>query len=205
MDKTQNETQNKTQNETQNKTKETDRSNLKMKAIKRYLPLVAMVLTLGLIFLVNIELGMKSIKIVTISLKEMILVIPPVFILMGLMDVWVPKETIIKHLGEKSGMKGILLAFILGSVAAGPLYGAFPVAGILLKKRASFFNIAIFIGAWSTTKIPLVLFEISSLGLKFALTRFIVDVIGIIVIAKAISLSLKPAEIEAIYAKHGAH
>ena len=29
---------------------------------------------------------------------------------------------------------GILLSFFLGSAAAGPLYAAFPVAGVLLKK-----------------------------------------------------------------------
>ena len=37
-------------------------------------------------------------------------------------------------------------------------------------------TILFFIGAWSTIKIPLVLFEISTLGLKFALTRLLIDI-----------------------------
>jgi len=56
------------------------------------------------------------------SLKEMLLVIPPIFILLGILDTWVPKEVMMKYMGEKSGWKGIVLAFLIGSAAAGPLY-----------------------------------------------------------------------------------
>lgn len=78
--------------------------------------------------------GLKAFDTTMFSLKEMILVIPPVFILLGLLDVWVPKETMVKYMGEGSGLKGILLAFFIGSAAAGPLYGAFPVAAVFMKK-----------------------------------------------------------------------
>jgi uncharacterized membrane protein YraQ (UPF0718 family) len=113
----------------------------------------------------------------------MLLVIPPIFMLIGLLDVWIPKEAMIKHMGNDSGIKGTVLAFLIGSFAAGPLYGAFPIAGILLKKGASLFNIFIFIGAWSTTKIPMFLFEMSALGYKFAVTRLLIDIPVIIIIA----------------------
>ena len=39
---------------------------------------------------------------------------------------------------------------------------------MLLKKGASFFNVFLFLGAWSATKLPQMLFEISQLGAKFA-------------------------------------
>ena len=51
---------------------------------------------------------------------EMLSVIPPIFILLGLLNVWVQRETMIKLMGEKSGILGILIAFFLGSAAAGP-------------------------------------------------------------------------------------
>jgi uncharacterized membrane protein YraQ (UPF0718 family) len=123
----------------------------------------------------------------------------PVFILLGLLDAWVPKEMMMTHIGDKSGIKGILLALFLGSAAAGPLYGAFPVAAILMKKGAKFSNVLIFIGAWSTTKIPMLLFEMASLGKAFALTRLIVDIHGIIIIAMLIEKIMKKDEIEKIY------
>ena len=129
----------------------------------------------------------------------MMLVIPPIFVLMGLLDVWVPKETMIKYMGEGSGIKGILLAVFIGSAAAGPLYGAFPVAAVFMKKGVKFSNILIFIGAWSTTKIPMLLFEIAALGTKFALTRLLVDIPGILIIAWILSKLLSKQEVRQIY------
>lgn len=129
----------------------------------------------------------------------MLLVIPPIFILLGLLDVWVPRETMIKFMGEGSGLKGILLAIIIGSAAAGPLYGAFPVAAVFMKKGVKFMNILIFIGAWSTTKIPMFLFEIASLGSKFAITRLIIDIPGIIIIAFILSKIVSKNEVQKLY------
>jgi len=47
-------------------------------------------------------------------------------------------QTMIKLMGEGSGFKGILLAFFFGTVGAGPLYGAFPVAAVSMKKQVKF-------------------------------------------------------------------
>ena len=124
---------------------------------------------------------------------------PPIFILLGLLDVWVKRETMIKDMGDDSGIIGVMLAFFLGSAAAGPLYAAFPVAGVLLKKGSKLSNVFIMLGAWSTTKIPLILFEASSLGLKFMLIRMVMDLIGIAVIAYFTERMLSKEEIEAIY------
>ncbi|WP_420829653.1 permease [Crassaminicella indica] len=156
---------------------------------------------LGVIFLLNKEIGLKAINITGYSFKEMALVIPPVFLLLGLLDIWVPRETMVKYMGENSGIKGILLAIIIGSAAAGPLYGAFPVAAIFMKKGVKFSNILIFIGAWSTTKLPMFLFEMSSLGSKFAITRLLVDIPGIIIIAYILSHIIPKEEIKKIYEK----
>jgi len=75
------------------------------------------------------SVGQKSIDITWSNAVEMLSVIPPIFILLGLLDVWVQRETMIKLMGEKSGILGVLIAFCLGSAAAGPLYAAFPIAG----------------------------------------------------------------------------
>jgi len=69
----------------------------------------------------NYKLGMKALNITAYSLKEMILVIPPIFVLLGLLDIWVPRETMVKYMGEGSGLKGVLLSIFIGSAAAGPL------------------------------------------------------------------------------------
>lgn len=169
------------------------------KLLKRYkFFLVLLILNIVLVVFYP-SIGQKSVVITGNSLLEMVSIIPPIFILLGLLDVWVQRETMIKLMGEKSGFIGILLAFFLGSAAAGPLYAAFPIAGVLLKKGSKFSNVLIFIGAWSTTKIPLLLFEATSMGWKFMLTRFIIDIPGIAIIAYTTDKLLSSNEKQYIY------
>ncbi len=77
--------------------------------------------------------------------------------------------------------------------------GAFPVAAVFMKKGVKFSNILIFIGAWSTTKLPMFLFELASLGSKFAVTRLLIDIPGIIVIALILSKLISKKETDDIY------
>ena len=169
--------------------------------IKRYRFFLLTLLAMLLLTLFNRTLGLKALSITGNSIGEMMLIIPPIFVLLGLLDVWVPRETMIRYMGEGSGLKGILLSIFIGSAAAGPLYGAFPVAAVFMKKGVKFSNILIFLGAWSTTKIPMFLFEIGSLGVRFAITRLLIDIPGIIVIAYIINRMLSKKEIDEMYAK----
>ena len=175
-----------------------------MKLVKRYLFFIMMIFLTAIVVIVNREIGLKAVSTTLFSLKEMLLIVPPIFVLLGLLDVWVPRETMVKYLGEGSGIKGILISLFIGSAAAGPLYGAFPVALVLMRKGAKFSNILLFIGAWSTTKIPMLLFEIASLGIKFALTRLAVSLIGIFVIAFAVEKLMGKKAVDELYAKANA-
>lgn len=172
-----------------------------IKTLKRYRVFIIVFLMILLLTIFNQQLGFKALSISANSVKEMLLVIPPIFILLGLLDVWVPRELMIKYMGEGSGLKGVLLSILIGSAAAGPLYGAFPVAAVFMKKGVKFMNILIFIGAWSTTKIPMFLFEMSALGSKFAITRLLIDIPGIIIIAFILSKMVSKDEIEKLYEK----
>ena len=106
---------------------------------------------------------------------EMVTFIPFLFILVGLFDVWFPKEQIERHIGPESGIKGILVVILLAMLQAGPLYGAFPVAYILYRKGASIKNIFIYLGAFSSLKIPMLGMEIGYLGISFTLARTLVS------------------------------
>ena len=170
-----------------------------MKLIRRYKFFITVIASLVILFFINYETGIKAVEITAFSFKEMILIIPPTFILLGLLDIWVPKAAMVKYMGKNSGIKGVLLSLFIGSAAAGPLYGAFPVAAVFMKKGVKFSNIIIFLGAWSTTKIPMFLFEMSSLGKKFALSRLGIDILGILIISWVISKLIPKEEIEKIY------
>ena len=146
------------------------------------------------------EIGKKAIDNTLGSFKEMLSVLPPIFILLGLLDVWVDRATMMKYTGKGSGFKGVLIAFLLGSAAAGPLYAAFPFAAVMLKKGSSLMNVLIFIGAWSTTKIPMLAFEAASMGLTVTLIRLGLSLVGIPLIAFLTERSLGEKEIADLYA-----
>ncbi|NCB35442.1 MAG: permease [Clostridia bacterium] len=173
-----------------------------MKMISRYKVFLLLALANIIIGLIMPGIGLKSLDLTRANLLEMMSVIPPIFILLGLLDVWVDRSTMIRLTGNGSGLKGVLIAFLMGSAAAGPLYAAFPVAGMMLKKGSSLMNVFIFIGAWSTTKIPMLTFEAASLGLPFTLTWLALSVIGILAIALISQKSLNPEQKEELYKLH---
>lgn len=144
-----------------------------MNLIKKYKVTFGLVILILAISIYNIGLGLNILKIAGNNIKSLLLIIPPIFVFIGLLDVWVPKEVLMKHMGEDSGIKGIFYAFILGTVAVGPLYAAFPVAGLLLKKGVKYANVTFFLCTWMSTKIPLVLVETGSMGSKFTMIHII--------------------------------
>ena len=173
-----------------------------MKMISRYKVFLLLALANIIIGLIMPGIGLKSLELTRANLLEMMSVIPPIFILLGLLDVWVDRSTMIRLTGKGSGLKGVLIAFLMGSAAAGPLYAAFPVAGMMLRKGSSLMNVFIFIGAWSTTKIPMLTFEAASLGLPFTLTRLALSIIGILAIALISQRSLNAEQKEELYKLH---
>lgn len=144
------------------------------------------------------DLGKAALDNTLGSFKEMLSVLPPIFVLLGLLDVWVDRATMMKYTGKGSGFKGVLIAFLLGSAAAGPLYAAFPFAAVMLKKGSSLMNVLIFIGAWSTTKIPLLAFEASSMGPRFTLVRLALSLVGVPLIAFLTEKALGQSGVEEI-------
>lgn len=170
-----------------------------MKVLKKYLIFIIALLLIGISFLWDQKIGMKAVITVGNSFKEMLLILPPIFVLLGLLDEWVPRETMVKYMGRGSGLKGALLSFFLGSAAAGPLYVVFPIAAAFMRKGVGLFNIIIMVGAWSTTKIPMLLMEYTSLGAKFTLTRLALNIPIIVIIALIMQLLLSDKDVAEIY------
>lgn len=172
------------------------------KRLKEYRLFIIFAAVNGFLLLVWPRVGIEASRNMVFNILDMLKVLPPIFLLIGLFDVWVPREKLMALMGKGSGIKGPLLAFALGSFTAGPLYAAFPVAVILMKKGAKYANVLIFVGAWSSTKLPLILFETSSLGPQITWIRFIVNTLGILAIALTTEYLVKPKDQEALYQRH---
>lgn len=164
-----------------------------------FLLFAALLCLLG--WLADAEKAEQGVLIAAGGVAEMLGFLPPVFVLLGLFDVWVERETVIRLMGRESGLKGAFLAFLLGTLAAGPLYMAFPVAGVLMKKRAGFFQIFIFTGTWAIAKVPMLLFETSCFGLAYTSLRFVCNMSAIAGIAWLMTRLLGPSYTEQLYRK----
>ena len=129
----------------------------------------------------------------------MVQFVPAVFILIGLFDVWVKKETIEKHLGENSSFLSYVWAIILASTTIGGLYVAFPIAAALYKKGATPRVIFTYVGAAAICRIPMTLFEASYVGIKFTAIRWVVSIPLIILSSILLEKLLSDRDLEMIH------
>jgi uncharacterized membrane protein YraQ (UPF0718 family) len=126
---------------------------------------------------------------------RIILLVPFIFVFIGILDVWVPREAIEKHVGEDSGIRGMIYIVLLAFFQGGPLYVAFPVAHLLWKKGCSIRNVFVYIGSFSALKVPMVMFEISFLGWKFSLLRAAVSLPVFLVVAQIMAKHARGREL----------
>jgi uncharacterized membrane protein YraQ (UPF0718 family) len=124
-------------------------------------------------------------------LKTMLLLLPPVFILIGLFEVWVKQETIEKHFGESHGISAWFWLIILSSTTIGGLYVSLPLAYSLYKKGTRLRLVYGFLGFSTICRIPMTFFEASFLGLKFTLIRYAVSLPLVILSAMILEKSAK--------------
>jgi len=162
-----------------------------IKKIKKFKLPVLILFIYGILGIGAPEIAYKSFDISLSYLGEMIYIIPPVFILMGLMEVWIPKNKVETLLGKESGIKGILISFVLGTLPTGPLYVAFPMTASLLKKGASISNMIVFLGSWATLKVPQLLVEAEFLGVPFMILRFVLTFIMLVLMGLFMQFTLK--------------
>lgn len=148
---------------------------------KRYKFFLIVLVILILVILFERNTGIKAFNSTKDSFLQMLSVLPPIMILLGLMEEWISRESMMKYMGDDSGIMGIAIAICFAAFAAGPMYAAFPFTAVLLKKGAKFTNVIIFMNAWCVIKISTLLFEISSLGYKFTFYRLLIDFVGVIV------------------------
>lgn len=141
-----------------------------------YSAIVALfVLFIGISYIFHINIGKVIFVNFTSFGVDMLKIVPCAFILIGLFEVWVKRETVERHLGHDSGIKRYLWAIMLAWTSVGGLYVAFPVAYSLYRKGAEPSMILTYVGASGIFRLPMTIFEASFLGVKFTLVRLAVS------------------------------
>lgn len=166
-----------------------------IKILKKYKLIILAVVLYGTFFFVKPEIFFTAVRHTWTFLLEMLQVLPPVLVISALIMVWVPSKIIERGLGRQAGIKGKLLSLFIGSVSAGPIYAAFPAVLVLFKKGASVSNMVIILSAWAVVKLPMILVEISFLGIAFALTRVALTVPAIFLLGFLVEKLVKKEQI----------
>lgn len=115
------------------------------------------------------------------TLWEMLKLLPCAFILIALFDVWIKRETVERHFGKGSGVRGYLWGMLLGGMSVGGMYVAFPVAYSLFRKGAKLSAIFAYVGFAGVCRIPMTMFEASFMGGRFTAVRLAVSIPLVIV------------------------
>ena len=152
-----------------------------------------------LVLLFYPQVGKDSLFFTSKNFLNFLFMLTPIFICIGLLDVWVERETMIRIMGEKSGIKGVFVAFGLGVITAVPLYALLPVAGVMLKKGSKISNVLIFICSCASIRVPLLLFEVSSMGWPFTFARLVVNILVVSAIAFITDKALSDEDKKGVY------
>ncbi|MGM0379796.1 MAG: permease [Bacillota bacterium] len=154
--------------------------------LKKYIISILFACFILVSYIFNFQPGLEIFDSFKSFVSNILKFVLTIFILIGIFEQWVKKETIEKHLGDNSGGIAFLWAFLLGTTIIGGFYVALPVARSLYKKNARLAIILTLLGAASIARIPMTLFEASFLGVDFTIVRLIVSIPLIIITSLAL-------------------
>ncbi len=115
----------------------------------------------------------KGLKSAGIMLLEVIPLLVFAFVIAGLVQELIPKESVARWVGGESGLRGILIGTLAGGLSPGGPYVSMPVAAGLLKAGAGAGTMVAYITGWSLWAFSRLPLEVGILGWKFTAVRMV--------------------------------
>lgn len=115
-------------------------------------------------------LGLKSAMNMTIQILPLVIL---AFIVAGMIQTLVSHEFLSKWIGKGSGIRGILIGTVAGSLTPGGPYVSLPIAAGLLRSGASVGTVVAFLTGWSLWAFGRLPIEVGIMGWKFTLIRMV--------------------------------
>ncbi|NOQ41222.1 MAG: hypothetical protein GQ563_01805 [Desulfuromusa sp.] len=137
--------------------------------------LVATMLLYGLAFLVNPERASLALSSATTTFLSVLLLIIAVFCLVGLLQIWISRDFIVRLLGREGGVKSLVIAALCGTLLIGPAYIIFPLLMEIQKRGARWAVITIVLTSYAV-KLQMIPIEVGFLGWPFTLGRALVTI-----------------------------
>ena len=102
----------------------------------------------------------------------------------------IPPEMITKYLGAQSGVTGLGIASIIGSITLIPGFISYPIASGLIQQGASYTTIATFMTSLMMVGIVTLPLEIKYFGKRAAIMRNVLNFVASIIIGVIVGLVL---------------
>lgn len=105
------------------------------------------------------------------------------FIAAGIVSVILPRELMTRWLGEDSGLRGLIIATLAGSLTPGGPFVQFPIVAALFKAGAGVAPLMAYITAWSVLGMNrFLVYEVPLLGWKLSMARMAASLVFPIII-----------------------
>ena len=117
---------------------------------------------------------------VTEAIKTLLLVLPTLigaFLIAGYVRVLVPEDVMREWLGEESGLKGIFVAYIAGTLTFGGPFISFPIAASLYHAGGSVKTVTMYITSWALWGGGIIFYEFSILGPRLFTIRIVASIL----------------------------
>lgn len=147
-------------------------------------------LALVLSLLKSREKTLKGLKIAWSASKRMLPAVLLVIVLIGLFLGFVSPSLISSALGNSSGLLGVAIAAVLGSILFIPAILAFPLGASLMQSGAGIMSVAAFITTLTMVGFIFIPVEVSELGKRFTALRNGLSFVVAIIIAILMGLIL---------------
>jgi len=151
------------------------------------------VLALGLLtfsFLKDKQKTKMAIKKACKSFENILPQFLSILIIIGIMLALLNPEMISRLIGRQTGLLGIVLASLIGSITLIPGFVAFPLAAALLKSGAGLTQLAVFISTLMMVGIVTIPVEIKYFGKKATILRNALAYVFSFIVAIVIGVTL---------------
>ncbi len=131
------------------------------------------------------------------DLRTLVAILPKIglaFITAALVQLMVPREFIVKWIGEKSGLKGVAIATGVGVITPGGPMMSFPIVAAMSSAGTGRAALIAYLTSWETLGFQRILsWEFPLMGVEYSLIRAIAS-IPLPFLAAWISMRLPPEE-----------
>jgi uncharacterized membrane protein YraQ (UPF0718 family) len=106
------------------------------------------------------------------TLKRNALLLVIAFLLVGFVNVLSPTNLIQEWIGPNSGLRGLVMAEVIGMLLPGGPYVVFPLIAVLYSAGAGLGPAVTIITSWSTQALLTISFELPFMGWRFTAIRW---------------------------------